>query len=239
VPPVAVRPGGYKVCGVRAELLLPAGRGSWLADDLPGTGSKPDWSQSDCNGRPDFTAVTQQIVLPVSALFLSSVLANARPFSPSASYLKRPQVTKGPCSWLGPTSSGTFTPATLRGPAAKGPSMAHCGSRGIHAARPTPRHLRSACTQVAICGVWAIARLEATATATAGARARAKAGARAAGAEAGSSVLPCCSPAGRLQGLWRPRRVASARRAWELACRRSAGNRQQTRLESVRLQWAA
>jgi len=30
-------------------------------------------------------------------------------------------------------------------------------SRGIHAARPTPHRLRSACTQVAICGVWAIA----------------------------------------------------------------------------------
>ncbi|RJX78125.1 hypothetical protein D3M70_17340 [Pseudomonas sp. LS-2] len=30
------------------------------------------------------------------------------------------------------------------------PSMAGGGSRGIHAARPTPRHLRSACTQVAI-----------------------------------------------------------------------------------------
>jgi hypothetical protein len=49
------------------------------------------------------------------------------------------------CSWLGPRSSGSLTPATLRGPAA------------IHAARPTPRHLRSACTQVAIGGVWAIA----------------------------------------------------------------------------------
>jgi hypothetical protein len=45
-------------------------------------------------------------------------LANARPVSPSASYLKGHQVTKCPCSWLGPTSSGSFTPATLRGPAA-------------------------------------------------------------------------------------------------------------------------
>jgi hypothetical protein len=35
--------------------------------------------------------------------------------------------------------------------------MAGGGSRGIHAARPTPRDLRSACTQVAFCGVWAIA----------------------------------------------------------------------------------
>ncbi|OQR28815.1 hypothetical protein BWR59_21190 [Pseudomonas sp. Bc-h] len=37
------------------------------------------------------------------------------------------------------------------------PSMAGGGSRGIHAARPTPRRLRSACTQVAFCGVWAMA----------------------------------------------------------------------------------
>ena len=37
------------------------------------------------------------------------------------------------------------------------PSMAGGGSRGIHAARPTARDLRSACTQVAIGGVWAFA----------------------------------------------------------------------------------
>jgi hypothetical protein len=47
-----------------------------------------------------------------------TALANARPVSPPASYLKRPQVTKGPCSWLGPRSSGSLTSATLRGPAA-------------------------------------------------------------------------------------------------------------------------
>ncbi|SET58978.1 Protein of unknown function [Pseudomonas graminis] len=34
------------------------------------------------------------------------------------------------------------------------PSMAGGGSRGIHAARPTARDLRSACTKVAIGGVW-------------------------------------------------------------------------------------
>ena len=34
------------------------------------------------------------------------------------------------------------------------PSMAGGGSRGIHAARPTERDLRSACTQVAFYGVW-------------------------------------------------------------------------------------
>jgi len=35
--------------------------------------------------------------------------------------------------------------------------MAGGGSRGIHAARPTPRDLRSACTQVAMGVVWAVA----------------------------------------------------------------------------------
>ncbi|RJX82772.1 hypothetical protein D3M70_04310 [Pseudomonas sp. LS-2] len=37
------------------------------------------------------------------------------------------------------------------------PSMAGGGSRGIHAARPTERRLRSACTQVAMGVVWTIA----------------------------------------------------------------------------------
>jgi hypothetical protein len=84
-----------------------------------------------------------------------TALANARPVSPPASYLIGPQVTKGPGSRLGPRSSGSLTSATLRGPAA------------IHAARPTPRHLRSACTQVAICVVWDIAHLEARSKANA------------------------------------------------------------------------
>jgi hypothetical protein len=38
-------------------------------------------------------------------------LANARSVSPSASYLKRHQVTKCPGSWLGPRSSGSLTSA--------------------------------------------------------------------------------------------------------------------------------
>ncbi|RAU39522.1 hypothetical protein DBY65_008350 [Pseudomonas sp. RIT412] len=37
------------------------------------------------------------------------------------------------------------------------PSMAARLSR-LPAAQPTPRHLRSACTQVAVRGVWAVAR---------------------------------------------------------------------------------
>jgi hypothetical protein len=80
-------------------------------------------------------------------------LANARPVSPSASYLKGHQVTKCPAPGLA-TPSSSFphsgdAPWAPRHP----PSMAGGGSRGIHAARPTPRHLRSACTQVAICVV--------------------------------------------------------------------------------------
>jgi hypothetical protein len=47
------------------------------------------------------------------------------------------------------------------------PSMAGGGSRGIHAAQPTPRHLRSACTQVAMCGVRTDAHLEARSRSTA------------------------------------------------------------------------
>ncbi|RJX72472.1 hypothetical protein D3M70_31315 [Pseudomonas sp. LS-2] len=42
-------------------------------------------------------------------------------------------------------------------------SMSLRRSRGIHAARPTPRRLRSACTQVAMGVVCAVARLEAKA----------------------------------------------------------------------------
>jgi hypothetical protein len=60
-------------------------------------------------------------------------------------------------SRLGPTSSGSFTPVALRVPAAIRHPWRGGGSRGIHAARPTPRNLRSTCTQVAFCGVWTIA----------------------------------------------------------------------------------
>ena len=80
-------------------------------------------------------------------------LANARPVSPSASYLEKPQVTKGLCCcWVPPSSeylNEGDAPWARRHP----PSMAGGGSRGIQAARPTPRRLRSACTQVAICSV--------------------------------------------------------------------------------------
>jgi hypothetical protein len=57
--------------------------------------------------------------LPI-LLAVTMARPNGRTVSPAASYLERPQVTKGSCSRLGPTSSGTFTQATLRGPAPNG-----------------------------------------------------------------------------------------------------------------------
>ena len=42
----------------------------------------------------------------------------------------------------------------LRGPAPNGHPCPQRRSRRIHAARPTPHRLRSACTKVAFCGVW-------------------------------------------------------------------------------------
>jgi hypothetical protein len=49
---------------------------------------------------------------------------------------------------------GSFTPASLRGPAAIRHPWRGGSSRRIHAARPTPRDLRSACTKVAFGGAW-------------------------------------------------------------------------------------
>ncbi len=65
---------------------------------------------------------------------------------------KAPQVTKGACSWLGPSFLGV--PSLRSRSVGPPPSAIHGGggSRGIHAARPTERDLRSACTQVAIGG---------------------------------------------------------------------------------------
>jgi hypothetical protein len=54
-------------------------------------------------------------------------LANARPVSPSASYLKRHQVTKCPCSWLG--SSFVGIPSLRRRSVGPSPSAIHCGGR--------------------------------------------------------------------------------------------------------------
>uniref|UniRef100_A0A7C2BA95 Nucleoid-structuring protein H-NS n=1 Tax=Pseudomonas graminis TaxID=158627 RepID=A0A7C2BA95_9PSED len=57
-----------------------------------------------------------------------------------------------PAPGWAPRSSGSLhsgpAPWARRHP----PSMAGGGSRGIHAARPTERDLRSACTEVAIGG---------------------------------------------------------------------------------------
>ena len=49
---------------------------------------------------------------------IDSGLPNGRHFAFGELLGKAPQVTKGACSWLGPTSSGSFTPVSLRGPAA-------------------------------------------------------------------------------------------------------------------------
>jgi hypothetical protein len=54
-------------------------------------------------------------------------LANARPVSPSASYLKRHQVTKCPCSWLG--SSFVGIPSLRRRSVGPPPSAIHGGGR--------------------------------------------------------------------------------------------------------------
>jgi hypothetical protein len=57
----------------------------------------------------------------------SSTLPHVGPNPPDGGHFafgellgKTPQVTKGVCSWLGPTSSGSFTPVPLRGPAPNG-----------------------------------------------------------------------------------------------------------------------
>src|SRR5213079_2290158 len=79
------------------------------------------------------------------------VCPNGQTVPPSAGYLKtgmpdHPQVTKGPMLLVGPDFVGyphsDDAPWARRHP----PSMAGGGSRGIHAARPTPRRLRLACT---------------------------------------------------------------------------------------------
>jgi hypothetical protein len=72
-------------------------------------------------------------------------LANARPVSPPASYLKRHQVTKCPGSRLGPRSSGSLTSATLRGPAA----IRHPWRGAALAASMPLGPLRDACVQPA------------------------------------------------------------------------------------------
>jgi hypothetical protein len=73
------------------------------------------------------------------------VCPNVQTVPPSAGYLKRPQVTKGPGSRLGPTSSGTFSPATLRGPA---PNGHPCPDGALAASMPLVP-LRAACVQPA------------------------------------------------------------------------------------------
>jgi hypothetical protein len=135
-----------------------------LSTDLPPSSDRgPGCQSSSVSHRVPCTA--GNLDTPRNRGAADRALANARAVSPSASYWKGHQVTKCPCSWLG--SSFVGIPHSGDAPWARRhpPSMAGGGSRGIHAARPTPRHLRSACTQVAIGVVWEIARLEARSTA--------------------------------------------------------------------------
>jgi hypothetical protein len=86
-----------------------------------------------------------------------TALANARPVSPSASYLKRHQVTKCPSSWLG--SSFVGIPSLRRRSVGPPPSAIHGGGRlSRHPCRSA--HSTSPAFglhPVAICRVWAIA----------------------------------------------------------------------------------
>ena len=57
-------------------------------------------------------------VFVLNAFKIKGVCLGADRFAFGELLGKAPQVTKGACSWLGPTSSGSFTPVSLRGPAA-------------------------------------------------------------------------------------------------------------------------
>ena len=89
-----------------------------------------------------------------TVLKIKSVCLGADCFAFGELLGKAPQVTKGACSWLGSSFVGI---PSLRSRSV-GPRRTDIHvkrrSRRIHAARPTPRDLRSACTQVAFCGDW-------------------------------------------------------------------------------------
>ena len=59
-----------------------------------------------------------EIKIKIKILKIKSVCLGADRFAFGELLGKAPQVTKGACSRLGPTSSGSFTPVLLRGPAA-------------------------------------------------------------------------------------------------------------------------
>jgi hypothetical protein len=84
------------------------------------------------------------------------VCPNGHTVPPSAGYLITPS-NQGSAPGLASTSSRYLHSGNAPWARAERTSMSLRRSRGIHAARPTPRRLRSACTQVAFCGVWAAA----------------------------------------------------------------------------------
>ena len=96
----------------------------------------------------------------VGVLEVKSVRLTAD-ISPSASYLEKSKVAPSPSNQgclllVGPSFVGFLHSGLAPWARCHPPSMAGGSSRRIHAARPTERDLRSACTQVAIGGVWAL-----------------------------------------------------------------------------------
>jgi hypothetical protein len=150
------------------------GRDSDEAVDQPGrylmryrfVRSRPGLSHSSSSSHR-VSCAAGNLDTPPNSGAADRALANARSVSPSASYLKGHQVTKCPCSWWVPPSSEYPHFGDAPWARAERTSMSWQRSRGIHAARPTPRRLRSACTQVAICGVRTGAHIEVRSRSTA------------------------------------------------------------------------
>ncbi len=110
----------------------------------------------------------RNFVVPLAFL----VLPNGRSVPPSAGYLKtgmpdHPQVTKGLNSRLGPPASGSFTPATFRGPALNG----HPCPGGALAASMPLGPLHATCVQPAPKSRFVVSGLSRTRATRAGANA--------------------------------------------------------------------
>ena len=90
----------------------------------------------------DYAKIKIKIKIKVK---INSVCLGADCFAFGELLGKAPQVTKGACSWLGPTSSGSFTPVSLRGPAPNG----HPCPDGALAASMRLGPLRETCVQPA------------------------------------------------------------------------------------------
>jgi hypothetical protein len=121
-----------------------------LSTDLPPSSERGPGCQSSQSSQSSSVShralcTAGNLDTPPNSGAADRALANARAVSPSASYLKRHQVTKCPGSRLGPRSSGSLTPATLRGPAPNG----HPCPDGALAASMPLGPLRTACAQPA------------------------------------------------------------------------------------------